>query len=585
MKKINYGFLGLIFIPLLSCSDSPDVIDEKPVVPVVENIASKPAVEGIRIAWDYTTLTQVSDKNNTEYNGYARLVQLIDKRLMCTYESGGAILIKTSNDFGGTWSEPIKVVSGNALVNMTTPDILQLKDNSILICYNPRPIVGNGIAKFSINTIKSYDGGLTWKENQIVYEASSEFENGCWEPSALQIPSGEIQLFFSNENVYRNTNEQNISLIRSSNNGLTWSTTPEIVSFRAGKRDGMPSPILLKNQTEIVFSIEDNGVENQFKPYIIRNSITENWKQTVDASSNNRSYALEEVLSNPIYAGAPYLSQISTGEVLMSYQGTENRTTNDINNADMKVVIGSMDAKNFNRKSIPFILSSGKSALWNSIAVLDDDTVIALTTTNQFTNASQIWMIKGHIIPEINAAKEAVIIDGLENEVVWKKESPIFIGQKSTTQLEANFTYDITFLYFIAHVIDSQIVSTNALTGSDGLNLYLDPKNKSLIAPGKSIFKLELGQSNLFSIYEGENSNWKKLDSPQGIVTTTVKTSNGYRVELKIPWTLLGGMPAKQTRIGYNIELREKGINNYIESISSNSSDKPYSWSTLKLVN
>jgi hypothetical protein len=582
MKKINYAFLGLIFIPLLSCSDSPNVIDEKP---VVENIASKPAVEGIRIAWDYNSLVQVSDKNSTDYNGYARLVQLNDKKLMCTYESGGAILVKTSSDFGSTWSAPITVVSGNASVNMTTPDILQLKDNSILICYNPRPIAGNGTEKFSINTIKSYDGGLTWKENQIVYEASSEFENGCWEPSALQIPSGEIQLFFSNENVYRNSNEQNISLIRSSNNGLTWSTTPEIVSFRAGKRDGMPSPILLKNQNEIVFSIEDNSIENQFKPYIIRNTITENWKQTVDANSINRNYALEEVLSNPVYAGAPYLSQISTGEVLMSYQGTENRATNDINNADMKVVIGTNDAKNFNRKSTPFLLSSGKSALWNSIKVLDDDTVVALTTTNQFSNASQIWMIKGRVVPEINATKETAIIDGQSNEAVWQKKSPVFIGQKSNTQLEANFTYDSEFLYAFAQVKDSQIVSTDALTGSDGLNLYLDPKNRNLIAPGKSIFKLELGQSNLFSIYEGENSKWKKLDSPQGIVTTTVKTTNGYRIEVKIPWNVLGGMPPKQTRIGYNIELREKGTNNYTESIAPNSSDKPYSWSTLKLVN
>lgn len=582
MKKINYAFLGLIFIPLLSCSDSPDVIDEKP---VVENIASKPAVEGIRISWDYTTLIQVSDKNSTDYNGYARLVQLNDKKLMSTYESGGAILVKTSSDFGSTWSAPITVVSGNASVNMTTPDILQLKDNSILICYNPRPIAGNGTEKFSINTIKSYDGGLTWKENQIVYEASSEFENGCWEPSALQIPSGEIQLFFSNENVYRNSNEQNISLIRSSNNGSTWSTTPEIVSFRAGKRDGMPSPILLKNQNEIVFSIEDNGVENQFKPYIIRNSIAENWKQTVDANSNNRNYALEEVLSNPIYAGAPYLSQISTGEVLMSYQGTENRATNDINNADMKVVIGTNEAKNFNRKSTPFLLSSGKSALWNSIKVLDDDTVVALTTTNQFSNSSQIWMIKGRVVPEINAAKETAIIDGQSNEAVWQKKSPVFIGQKSNTQLEANFTYDSEVLYAFAQVKDSQIVSTDALTGSDGLNLYLDPKNRNLIAPGNSIFKLELGQSNLFSIYEGENKQWKKLDNPQGIATATVKTTNGYRIEVKIPWNILGGMPAKQTRIGYNIELREKGTNNYTESITPNSSDKPYSWSTLKLVN
>lgn len=582
MKRANKILLGLIFIPLLSCGDSSAGTEPNP---VVENIASKPPIEGIRIAWDYTTLTQVSDKNNTNYNGYARLIELENKKLICTYESGGAILVKISNDFGSTWSESIKVISGSASINMTTPDIVQLNDNSILICYNPRPISGAANSeKFAINTIKSYDGGLTWKENQTIYDASSDFENGCWEPSALQLPSGEIQLFFSNENVYRNSNEQNISLLRSSDNGLTWSTTPEIASFRAGKRDGMPSPILLKNQSEIIFSIEDNGIDNQFKPYIIRNSIAENWKQTVDANSSNRNYALEEVLSNPIYAGAPYLAQISTGEVLMSYQGTENRTTNDINNADMKVVIGTNDAKNFNRKTTPFILSGGKSALWNSIAVLDDDTVIALTTTNQFSNSSQVWMIKGHIIPEINVKKETAVIDGQNNESVWTNKKSILIGQKSNTQLQANFTYDSDFLYFFAQIKDSQVISTNTLTTSDGITIYLDPKNKNLIAPGNSIFKLELGQTNVFSIYEGINSKWQKTTNNQGIATTTMKTADGYRTEIKIPWSVLGGMPAKGNRIGYNVELREKGNASYTESISTNNSDKPFSWSTLKLT-
>jgi hypothetical protein len=582
MKKLNYALLGLVFVPLISCSDSSDVVtDEKP---IVEEIATKPAVEGIRIAWDYNSLIQISDKNSTDYNGYGRLTQLNDKKLICTYESGGAILINISSDLGATWSNPITVVPGNASVNMTTPDILQLKDNSILICYNPRPIAGS-TEKFSINTIKSYDGGLTWKENQIVYKADYIFENGCWEPSALQIPSGEIQLFFSNENLYRNSNEQNISLIRSSDNGLTWSATPEIVSFRAGQRDGMPSPILLKNQAEIVFSIEDNGTNNQFKPYTIRNSITENWQQTIDGNSNNRNYALEEVLNNNIYAGATDLAQLSTGEVLMSYQGTENRTTNDINNADMKVVIGNDQAKNFNRKSTPFLISAGKSALWNSITVLDDDTVIALTTTNQFSNSSQVWMIKGHVIPEINAEKETAVIDGQSNEAVWQQKNPVFIGQKSATQLEANFSYDTEFLYVFAKVKDSQIINSNTLTESDGFNLYLDPKNRNLIAPGKSIFKIEFGQSSSFSLYEGENSKWKKLDGLQRVATTALKTANGYQIEAKIPWASLGGMPAKQTRIGYNIELREKGANNFNESIANNTNDKPFSWSSLKLKN
>ena len=582
MKNIHNLSLLLLFAALFSCSD--DGNNNTNPEPVEEQIASKPAIEGIRIAWDYNSMTQISDKNNSDYNGYGRLIQLNDKKLICTYEAGGAILVKISEDLGKTWSNSVKVVSATAAVNMTTPDILQLQDNSILICYNPRPIAGSG-EKFSINTIKSTDGGLTWSENKKIYEATSEFENGCWEPSALQLPNGEIQLFFSNENAYRSSNEQNISLLRSSDNGSTWSGTAEIVSFRSGKRDGMPSPILLKNQNEIVFSIEDNGVNNQFKPYIIRNTISENWKQTVDGSSNNRNYALAEELNTAVYAGAPYLAQLSTGEVLMSYQGTENRATNDINNAEMKVVIGNNQARNFNRKSVPFLISNGKSALWNSITVLDDDTVIAVTTTNQFANTSQVWMIKGRVIPEVNAENETATIDGQSNETVWQKKFPVFIGQNGATQLEANFSYDASFLYVFAKIKDSQIINTNTVTESDGFNLYLDPKNKNLIAPGKSIFKLELGQTALFAMYEGENSKWKKLESPQGVVTNVAKTSNGYQIEVKIPWTLLGGIPARQTRIGFNMELRERGSANYTENISGNINTQPYSWSTLKLSN
>lgn len=584
MKNKNNLLLALLFVPLLSCSDSSnDIIKEEP-LPAAEQIASKPPVEGIRIAWDYNSLIQVSEKNSSNYNGYARLIQLNSKKLICAYESAGAILIKISDDLGKTWGSPVKVISGTATLNMTTPDIIQLKDNSILLCYNPRPIGENNSGeKFTINTIKSSDGGLTWSGNQVIYEADSKFENGCWEPSAIQIPSGEIQLFFSNENVYRSSNEQNISLLRSSDNGLTWSAAPQIVSFRVGSRDGMPSPILLKNQTEIVYSIEDNGINNQFKPYIIRNTITDNWKETVTGNSPLRNYALKEELNNSVYGGAPYLGQLSTGEVLMSYQGTDNRLTNSIDNADMKVVIGNNEAKDFNRKSTPFLVSNGKSALWNSVAILDDDTVIALTTTNQFANSSQVWMIKGRVLPEINATQETATIDGQSNEAIWKKESPIFIGQNSATQLEANFSYDTSFLYVFATVKDSQVINGNSATESDGLSLYLDPKNRSLVAPGKSIFKIELGQISVFSIYEGENSKWKKLDNTKGISTTTIKTANGYQIEAKIPWELLGGIPLKQTRIGFNMELREKGLSSYIESLSGNISEIPFTWSTLKL--
>lgn len=116
----------------------------------------------------------------------------------------------------------------------------------------------------------------------------------------------------------------------------------------------MPAPLYLRDKDQIIFSIEDNGSNNQFKPYIIRSSVSENWSQTVSGSSDYRDYALKEKLEEAEYAGAPYLAQLQTGETLLSYQGTDERNGNALNNADMKVAIGNNDARSFNRISTPF---------------------------------------------------------------------------------------------------------------------------------------------------------------------------------------------------------------------------------------
>jgi hypothetical protein len=349
-----------------------------------------------RIEWDTTTLRKVSaaDKRNS---GYARLIVLPDNSWLCTYEADGSVVVTKSTDKGQHWSDPVMVAERGNGYNMSVPDLLLLKDGSILIGYNPRPFEISPDRKFAIRTKKSYDGGATWKDERLLYEAGHEFKNGCWEPCALQLPGGEIQLYFANEGPYTTSEEQNISMLRSADNGLTWTSKPTTVSFRAGSRDGMPVPVLLNNGKEIVFAIEDNGIGN-FKPYIIRNTLKENWLKPVFTNSTSRQYALSEKIADSIYAGAPYLRQLPSGETILSYQGTEDRP-NKMRNAEMKVVIGSSTATNFGKKSSPFPIPPSKSGLWNSLSVIDNNTVVALTSTNAFTNnrGAEVWMIIGRV--------------------------------------------------------------------------------------------------------------------------------------------------------------------------------------------
>lgn len=351
-----------------------------------------------KIIWNKQSLTKISSsEKNERYCGYARMLELQDQSWLCIYEADGHVVSVKSNDKGGTWTKPVMVAAKTNAVNMAAPDLLALKDQSILAMYNPRPFLTGEDFYFSIKIKRSEDGGFTWKDERLLYQADNKFENGCWEPSAIQLPNGEIQLFFANEDFYRDSEEQNISLLKSYDNGLSWSKEPLVISFRENSRDGMPVPLLLHGSDSIAVAIEDNGNKN-FKPYIIKNSINQDWQRTVTADSKYRSYALKETLADSIYAGAPYLRQLKSGETILAYQGTEGRT-NKMRYAEMKVTIGDEQASNFGNKSVPFEIPGDKYALWNSMMIADDDTIVAITSTNAFGDGrTEVWMIKGRLV-------------------------------------------------------------------------------------------------------------------------------------------------------------------------------------------
>lgn len=354
------------------------------------------------IKWEEKSRTRVS-ASDIHMASYPRLTELRDGALLCVYEGDGSIFATRSTDRGKTWGKAVPVAWHQDGINMAAPEVLQLQDGSILACYNPRPFIISGTRNFGIRTRKSYDGGHTWIHGRLIYEGRHKFTDGCWEPAPVQMPDGEIRVFFANEADFEDEdhNDQNISMLRSRDGGMTWTDKPEIISYKQRGRDGMPVPLLLENG-ELVCAIEQSTPQDKLQPALLRLSGLEVGSQvpfeTIGAHSPDRKEPLSWWLTPHTYAGAPYICQLPTGETLLSYQGTEGRRSNRMHDATLKVWVGDSRGRRFAGCTEPFDIPTRRAALWSSLAVLHDGTIIALTSTNAYAGKWEIWMIKGKLV-------------------------------------------------------------------------------------------------------------------------------------------------------------------------------------------
>jgi len=567
--KINLVTFLLLTLQMGGCAKEPDLPEGQ--IPSVQT-----PVDGIRIAWDYRSLTKIAPLDSrTGYFGYARMVQLSDGQLACVYEtSAGNTELVFSTDLGESWGNKQIVFETKNNIAMAVPEIVELSDHSILVACNPRPREPyTEDRRFGIKVRKSADGGLTWQEEQVIYQAQSIFENGCWEPSMVQLPGGEVQLFFANEGIYTTSGEQNISMFRSADSGNSWTVEPEIVGFRKDRRDGMPVPLLLKEKGELLIAVEDNKI-GEFKPTIYREKLAGNWSDgTIMATDPRREYApLTTPLADNIYAGAPYLERLQSGEVLLSYQTNLQR---DIawNKSSMAVEIGDANGHNFSRRSIPFKVPLSKQGLWNSMCVIDGKTPVAITSTDAFSSTStEVWMIKGHVIPEFHIPVGISLPDGLLNDACWQNEWPYFIGHTSQKQLLATLCKDEQNLY-IAVKIDG-LTSDDLNKTADEFSFLLDTERKSYEAPHTGIFAFRVKPDGSVTMQQGLNGLWIQDKSGTKIKVGQNLNGSQHSVELAIPLSILPEKFGQSKTVGINFVLQAAGD----EPLTSTNMDQPYTW-------
>ena len=522
-------------------------------------------VNGIRIAWDYSSLQQLAPKG-----GYPRLLRLADNSIVVVSEDyeGNSFLIR-SYDEGKSWSMPFSIFPrstvSNTIVNKANPEIIQLKNGDILVACNYRPVIEER-TPFAIAIRKSRDNGETWDDEKVVYEAQPRFRDGCWEPSFLQLPDGEVQIYFANEAKYTSSDEQEISVISSHDNGESW-TTLKTVSFRANRRDGMPVARVIND--EIVVVIEDNK-DDRFKPYTVRCKIGDNWSSPVPGDSPNREYALADKIPDNIYLGASYLLVLPSGETLISYQTNENRNT-DWELSTMEVAIGDKTARKFIKRSQPFPATLNEQAKWNSIALWDNNTIVALASTDIKNGAISPWLIKGYILSDIKVTEKIITT------------YPLFVGSQSEANVKAGIGVDNENIYIQCIVSDSTPVPADpGSQKGDGIYLFVDSDNSSLKAPDKGIYKIWCSAQGEQELWEGKCGKWEK-SSIQGIKINNQKTNEGYTLDFIIPRKNISTSMSPTIRLGLALSNYSTQYNGIVEQIAHGTDLESRSWIKIEL--
>lgn len=529
----------------------------------------KQPYSGSRIFWDSRNPVKVFGGG-----GYARVMELQDGRLMACCEWSG-IRVSFSSNMGKTWKEPTTIVTNTNNIPNCVPDMIQLRDGTIIVAYNPRPSTPyTDDRRFSIRLKRSTDNGRTWSKEIVVFDGGSTFDTGCWEPCLLELPSGELQLYFADESPYVTNSDQQISICRSFDQGLTWST-PVCVSYRSGFRDGMPVPVLLQDGNTIAVAIEDNGWGyNDFVPTIIRNSVTRNWSSYVPASSPLRTKAIDYSYCPVATGGAPYLCVLPSGETVLSHQSPYNHS----GKPDMYVYVGDKTARNFKAMSSPFSVPQDQQALWNSLAVIDTGVVVAVSGFG-----GSVKMVKGYLKHQFEVPYGHPVVDGvrtLSEGYFSSKGEQILMGSETETYTYADLAYDDDSLYLFCRVYDKQLLSEG--DHADVVTIGMETAAASYTTPQVTSCKYEVSPNATFGLFKGTGSTWEKQEASAAHLALKAGAEY-YTFEMAVPWSELGREKAPVgNAMTFNIQVTNgDGTSHVVESIADTKPNGPYTWMPL----
>ena len=440
----------------------------------------------------------------------------------------------------------------------TNADVIQLRNGDIMAVDNFRCLKSYqyiDCKKDQGIVIKfSSDGGITWKDEKVIYHGP------CWECFLMELPSGQIQCYFSESRPWISHSHSGTSMIFSNDGGKTWSPTPDETPYRIIRKrwynqddnvyyftNQMPIGILLNGTNQFAFSLEDvaSRVNGRQSYYVsIAFSPTDGHWNILQGDEVGPKERLENIVGGT----GPYLIQMKSGEAILGYTS--------VSDWRLHLMIGDERAHSFHDDKIGWSAQGG----WPGMEVETDHTFLAVMKRNGGNGKpAGISLARFALNHDISATRRTISVDASDGD--WDRtDEALYLGAESPTEATIRSSADAKNVYFLVEIKDK------SLSTKDMFSIFLAPNSdgKSL----SSAIRLDINARGILpcGIRKNISGLWKKIPSRvdvsvayDGTIDRWSDDDYGYLLEICIPRNELD---IREGEIKFNAALHEANVEN-----------------------
>ena len=521
--------------------------------------------ESSALKMDKRSYIELGAENSVNLPTYSRICRLNDGSYILAWQNavgtngnGEDTFYATSKDLktwkymGYLWkSKAVTNAAGNPDTRRyTNANIIQLSDGDLLAVAAFSTIKTYGTSETNskyrpeqgLVIKKSRDGGIIWYGEQEIYHGP------CWEAHLMELPSGEIQCFFSESRPSVSGSHSGTVMVYSQDKGASWYPQLGGNALRVMRKHWwnefpksqgkfgspmycytyqMPVGIILNNSTQFAFAMEsanartkkaDGSTSDQFSIAIAFSKPDGKWEYFEEGEVLPREQRIDSVV---VRGAAPYLVQFKSGETLLAYGGQDSKQHFKLGNAKATEF-----GTDFN--GLP------EKGSWGGLSQPYSHSVIScMRNARDGADNAKISLARYNLNHSITATNRTATADGNNSE--WSNtDEALFIGESSQAQATLRCSADGENLHFLIEVLDYN------LSASDFGFLMLSPADGTGKLGGKSR-RVRFGLSGIKNTdyYAGA---WKAYQfgatgavAYQGTVDKKDDEDKGFIIEITIP--------------------------------------------------